>query len=340
MRQAGFITSLVLSALLTQATQSPIISITLGPDQIGLVKTAQGITTRIAFPEPVKEVICGDLYDPSSGRGAFVVQPSGSDAFVKPVTSKGASNLFVKTGQKSEHVYNFDLVIVSPEQAYRVVNVIKAAESRPRKLRSSQEIEQPTTGSDRKTADDELKAELERLRRQAIETLQTARQQAEKIVAEAETKANSMIARVAQIADEEAERRFVNALMLGLRELKIEQPRKEVKNIRIMLDPRVVTFGDKSYLRYRVQNMGGPSFTFSNVSLEAGTSGNMRAVASSIIQSKNENLISSGEAITGIIIFDANRIKPEEEITFYLRGEGGTEIARLLIRKEQPAKSN
>jgi vacuolar-type H+-ATPase subunit H len=337
-RQATIIAPLAISVLLAQAAQSPIVTITLGPDQIGLVKTAQGITTRIAFPEPVKEVVCGDLYDPGSGRGSFVVQPSGNDAFLKPVVSKGISNLFVKTGQKSENIYSFDLKIVSPDEAYRVVNVIRApeptnptaaSESRPRRLKSSQESEQPRAES-----------ELERMRQEAIETLQAARQQAEKIITEAEAKANSTISRSAQIAGEEAERRFVNALMLGLRELKVAQSRLEVKNIRIMLDPRVLTFGDKSYLRYRVQNMGGPDFVFSGVSLEAGDSASMRKIESTVVQNKSENLIKAGEAITGLIVFDANQIRPEDGVTFYLRGENGAEIARLVVRKSQPQKTH
>jgi len=58
---------------------------TLGPNQIGVVKSAQEITTRITFTQPVKEVICGDLYDNTSGTGSFVVQRSGKDIFLKPI---------------------------------------------------------------------------------------------------------------------------------------------------------------------------------------------------------------------------------------------------------------
>lgn len=113
--------------------QKPITTITLGPDQIGLVKTAQGITTRIAFPEKVAETICGDLYDPASGRGTFVVQNSGSDVFLKPVARRGVSNLFVKTGEGAkQRIYSFDLNVVSnAAQAHRLVNVVPAAPLQP-----------------------------------------------------------------------------------------------------------------------------------------------------------------------------------------------------------------
>lgn len=112
--------------------ETPIITITLGQDQIGSVKTAPGITTRLAFTEKVTDSICGDLYDPASGKGTFIVQNSGSDVFLKPIAAKGTSNLFVKTGEgSSQHIYSFDLTVVSSAQAHRVVNVIPAAPVQP-----------------------------------------------------------------------------------------------------------------------------------------------------------------------------------------------------------------
>lgn len=106
-----------------------IITIKLGPDQIGVVKTGERLSTRLSFREPIKEVICGDLYDPGSGTGSFVVQRIDSNVFIKPVVPKGFSNMFVKVGESGEHIYNFSLVIVPPEQAYLIVNVVDASES-------------------------------------------------------------------------------------------------------------------------------------------------------------------------------------------------------------------
>src|SRR6185295_6570731 len=77
--------------------QGTVTTIVLGPDQIGKVKTAQGISTRMTFPEPVTEIICGDLYDAASGKGLFVVQSSGDErqrgnsVYLKPVATKGVS---------------------------------------------------------------------------------------------------------------------------------------------------------------------------------------------------------------------------------------------------------
>src|SRR5215510_7278476 len=103
--------------------QLSIVKVTLGPDQIAMIKTAQGITTRVSFPDPVKEIICGDLYDPGTGKGGFVVQRSENDVFLKPIPSKAMTNLFVKTGERGEHIYNFDLIVGPMADAHRVINV-------------------------------------------------------------------------------------------------------------------------------------------------------------------------------------------------------------------------
>src|SRR5262249_38264414 len=111
--------------------QLAIVKVTLGPDQIATIKTAQGITTRVSFPEPVKEIICGDLYDPGTGKGGFVVQRSENDVFLKPIPSKAITNLFVKTGERGEHVYNFDLIVGPMLEAHRVVSVSLVPASPP-----------------------------------------------------------------------------------------------------------------------------------------------------------------------------------------------------------------
>jgi TonB family protein len=110
-------------------SSSRFINMRLAEDQIGTLKTAAKLSTRISFREPVKEIVCGDLYDPTSGTGSFVVQRIENDVFVKPVATKGESNLFVKAGERGEHTYNFALVIVSLEQAHTVVKVTFGIES-------------------------------------------------------------------------------------------------------------------------------------------------------------------------------------------------------------------
>lgn len=104
--------------------QSPVVTVTLDQDQIASVKTARGITTRLVFAERVQEIICGDLYDPATGVGTFVIQRVGNDVFLKPIVSEGVSNLFVKAGENSEVTYSFDLLIGSAQQAFRIVRVV------------------------------------------------------------------------------------------------------------------------------------------------------------------------------------------------------------------------
>src|SRR6185503_19834738 len=115
--------ALVLLVASPVKAQSMIITISVGQNQIGQIKTTQGITTRVTFPDTVRDIICGDLYVPATGKGSFGVQRIDNDVFLKPVVPKGLSNRFVKTGEKGEHTYSFDLLVVSLEQAHRVVNV-------------------------------------------------------------------------------------------------------------------------------------------------------------------------------------------------------------------------
>src|SRR5215813_9955158 len=126
-----FLAALVLASAVGVRAQSQIVTVTVGPNQIGQVKTTQGITTRMTFPEAVRDIICGDLYDPTTGKGSFVIQRIDNDVFLKPVVPKGLSNLFIKTGEKGEHTYSFDLLVVSLEQAHRVVNVSPASAAVP-----------------------------------------------------------------------------------------------------------------------------------------------------------------------------------------------------------------
>ena len=126
---AVLLISLPIASAQSPATRTPISTVTLGPDQIWIVKTAQKISTRISFSEPIKEIICGDLYDPASGTGSFVIQRIEKDIFVKPILTKGISNMFVKAGEKGEYMYNFSLLIVPHDQAHLIVNVKNATSS-------------------------------------------------------------------------------------------------------------------------------------------------------------------------------------------------------------------
>ncbi|HKP84694.1 MAG TPA: hypothetical protein VJZ26_01280 [Blastocatellia bacterium] len=349
---AVFLVSLAATSTIARAqspaTQSPVVTLQLGSDQIGLVRTALQITTRISFSEPVAEIICGDLYDGSSGKGTFVVQRSGTadkpgnDVFIKPVVSKGQSNMFVRTGD-GKHTYNFDLKIVPPEQAHRVVNVTDAAQTvqanSPEEKHGSSPASNPDPAADPpKPAPcpdaDRIKADAEQLGRQkADEIIRNARQQADRITGEAEAKLNEANRQVTDRAAHESDRRFMQALMLGLREFKINNPRATTKKkVILMLDPRILEFDDKAYLRYTIQNAGSEDFVFSGVSLEMGIGADAHPLTIQINQSKEENKLESGESLTGIIAFDPKQIGPKDRLALFVRGQDNAEITHVTIQ--------
>ncbi|MFP5265402.1 MAG: hypothetical protein ACLGJB_26245 [Blastocatellia bacterium] len=337
--------------------QSPITTIALGPDQIGVVKTAVGITTRVTFLEPVQEIICGDLYDPASGKGTFVVQRSGNDqkpgndVFIKPVAPKGLSNMFVKAGD-GRRTYNFDLKIVPVDQAHRVVNVTDAPTGQPAQPRDNQtgmttaspNTNQPPPNGEPRGAEDRAekpppdferqKAEAENQARQkADEIIRGARQQADRIIGEAEAKMLEADRHASSLADQLSEKRFMQALMLGLREAKISNSRAATKKkIIVMLDPSMLMFDDKAYLRYTIQNAGAEDFAFNSVSLETGDGKGVRQIEAEVNQSKPDNKLAPGESLTGVIAFDPRQVTPKDRLTLFVRGEDSAEIAHVTIQ--------
>lgn len=318
--------------------QSPVATLALSNDRIGEIKTAQGITTMIRFPEAVQEIICGDLYDEHTGKGTFVVQKSGTndrpgnEVFIKPVSSKGASNMFVKTDGK--HTYSFDLIIVATAQAHRMVNVtdLAAATSSsptaPAADPRDPDTEKPSPDFGR------LKAEAERQARQkAAEILRGAQQQADRKIAEADAKLAEAERLAPQRADQEIERRFMQALMLGLREAKVSNTRAIAKKAVITLDQRMLMFEDKAYLRYTIQNTGDKDFSFTAISLEVSEGKEVKPLTAVVNQSKPENLLAPGESLTGVIVFDPKQVGAKQRLTLFVRGEDSAELAHVTIQQ-------
>jgi hypothetical protein len=309
--------ALLSSLLVAQgaSAQSPITTLFLEADQIGLVKTGQGITTRISFPRPVSEIVCGDLYDPGSGKGSFVVQRSGNDVFLKPVVSKAYSNLFVKTGESGAHVYNFDLTVVSASEAHRVVNVTGPAAQPDAAIRGAED-----PGSI-----------LTKAQQQVDEMIASAKQQASRIVAEADQRAADSDREAASRAASELERRIVRALMLGLREARISAQHVIARGVAISFDKRLLTFDDKSYIRFTMQNTGDADFVFKSISLEKVTADKREVLPVEVNLTKSETALKPTETVTVILSFDARLIGERERLTLYIRGEGDTELARSVM---------
>ena len=323
--------SLLVLASTARAQQSLVTTLTLGPNQVGLVKTTPGITTRIAFSEPVKEIICGDLYDVNSGKGSFVVQRSDNDVFLKPVVSKGLSNLFVKTGERGENVYSLDLVIVPVAEAYRMVTITNQAAA-----------PQQSPTADQSTSETSAKA-IAAAQKQAEDILANARGQAGQIIAQAEKRAadsdrqavqrsTDLERKTAERMEQEVQRRFMRAMIQGVRDVKVNDSFVAQKRIEISLDPRLLTFDEKSYLRYTIKNNSDKEFAFSSLSLERSSGKEKKEIPAEINQGRVENRLKAGETIIGIIVFDSKLVTETDRLTLFVRGEGNIEIARLNIQ--------
>lgn len=316
--------------------QSPVTTITLGPDQIGVVKTAQGITTRITFTEPVQEIVCGDLYDAQTGKGTFVVQRSGSDnrpgndVFIKPIASKGKSNMFIKTGENGKYTFNFDLEVVTVQQAHRVVNVLLPV------------LPDPEGGNDKPPEPDlaAVNAEIERrkneierqARQDADEIIRKAQQQASRIISDAENRISEnerlSAARTRQLIED----RFIQALIPGLKEIKIEEARASSKRIVVSLDPRILIFDGTPFLRYSITNNGDTEFLFSAISVESGSSRDSQLLTIKLVQNKTQNRVSPGETVAGVVSFDSKHMVSRDRLSFVVRGDDGAEVVRISIQ--------
>jgi hypothetical protein len=318
--------------------QAPVATLALSTDRIGEIKTAQGITTMIRFPEAVQEIICGDLYDAGTGKGTFVVQRSGTnerpgnEVFIKPVSLKGASNMFVKTDGK--HTYSFDLTIVAMGQAHRMVNITDLAATTSSNPPASPPETRGTDPEKPPPDFERLKAEAEQqARTRAAEIIRTAQQQADRKIAEADARIQEAERLAPQRADQEIERRFMQALMLGLRETKVSNTRAIAKKVVITLDQRILLFDEKAYLRYTIQNTSDQDFAFTSLSLETNEGKEAKALTAVVNQSKPENLLTPGESLTGIIVFDPKQVSAKQRFTLFVRGEDSAELAHVTIQQ-------
>jgi vacuolar-type H+-ATPase subunit H len=322
----------MLASVLGAEAKAQITSITLGPEQIGTVKTAASITTKISFPEKVSSVICGDLYDGTSGKGTFVIQQSDNDVFIKPIAPKGQSNMFVKTSD-GKKTYNFDLVVVPFNQAHRVINVLDQKGGIPSPENP------PVTGNpaDKPNLTD---ADLEKRKTNIVQAAQTkadeiirkAREDAMRITNEAETRAAEVERQSSGRLPQEAERRFVQAMLGGIQRADVKSTRVEVKKIIITLDPNMYTFYGKAHLRYTIQNTGDKDFSFTAIVLEAGVIKAAQPIPVEVNQSKSENSLAPTENLSGVVIFDAKLIADKDRLVLSIRGEDNVEIAKLVIQ--------
>ncbi|MFY9574431.1 MAG: hypothetical protein WAV20_23775, partial [Blastocatellia bacterium] len=55
-------------------------------------------------------------------------------------------------------------------------------------------------------------------------------------------------------------------------------------------------------------------------------------IPAKVIQGRAENRLNPGEAMMGIIVFDPKELGAGDKLILYVRGEGNSEIARLIIQ--------
>jgi hypothetical protein len=325
----------MLASVLSTEARAQITSITLGPEQIGTVKTAASITTKISFPDKVTSVICGDLYDGQSGKGTFVIQQSDNDVFIKPIALKGQSNMFVKVGD-SKKTYNFDLLVVPFNQAHRVINVLDPRAETGSSANPAATNGNLTVGKEPCISEADLekrKAEIEQAAQlKADDLIRKARENATRIINEAETRAAETERQSSSRGPQEVERRFIQAMIGGVQRAEVKTTRAEIKKIVVMLDANMFTFDGKSYLRYTIQNAGDKDFVFTAIALEAGSLKATQPVPVELTQSKPENALAPTETLSGVIAFDAKLITAKDRIMLFVRGEANLEIARLIVQ--------
>jgi len=334
--------ALCLGSLLTGVSvlaQQLIVTVRLDANQIGQVRTAQGLTTRLTFPETVKEVICGDLYDPASGKGTFVVQRSDNDVFIKPITTKGASNLFVRTGDKVRRIYNFDLSIVTFDKANRVVNVENAdqaaqpASQQAAQPSSAQPVAQPAAIAIAPEPVKDKDEPVREARTQADEILRSARQQASRIVGEAQQSVDEMQRQAIADAPQQVQRKFIAALLGGLNTTRISNAHVVTqKKVTLRLDKEMYTFEGRTYMRYTLQNSGSEDFVYAELRLESGaTPAVQKAIAAEIIQNKPENKVAPGETVAGVLVFDRKLTTPKDKLVLSVQGKNDSTLTHIVV---------
>ena len=321
------------ASVLSAQAQAQITTVTLGQDAIATIRTSVGNTTRVVFPQVIDEIVCGDLYDEQTGKGTFVILKGENDFFIKPVVAKGQSNMFVKTGSRKK-TYNFKLEVVAANQAHFTVNVLD-----PQTGASSPENPpQPTNGTTTTPCITEAdlekrKGEMEQAAQlKADEIIRKAREDANRITNEAETRVANINRKAADAAPQETERRFIQALLAGVQKIPVAAPRATVKKIMVTLDPDIFIFDGKAYLRYTIHNMSDKDFLYSAVAIEAGAPKALQPIPVELTQSKPVNTLASTETLSGLIAFDAKLIAPKDKIVFLIRGEENLELVRLNIQ--------
>lgn len=301
----------------TGPTSSGIIFVDVTPDTITTLRTAQNLITRIAFPSDAKQAICGDLFDPATNTGSFVIDHNGTDVFIKPVTSKGQTNLFVKTDQAT---YNFDLVVVPAAQAYRVVNVNLPPFQKQiddQKAALSKEMEQTRA---------DLEAEYEQKYQDRVKQLEAqsatdVATETKKIRAEGDRRAADM-----------AQRRFVDGMLQGFTTVPLREKRGQSDQLEVAVDDVAYIFEGRLYVRMRVTNRGQKDVTYQEPKIIVQGPGQKdQTVATTLFTSRGDYKILAGQSVGIVAVFERPSLEKGERVVLFMRGDQKDRLLALRL---------
>jgi hypothetical protein len=298
---------------------NPIVFVDVTPDTITTLKTAQNLITRIAFPGEAKQAICGDLFDPATNTGSFVIDHNGSDVFIKPVTAKGQTNLFVKTDATT---YNFDLVVVPAPQAYRVVNINLPSYQKQiddQKAAAARELAQEKTDlenqMEQKLADRQRELEQQ-------EATDLANEQ-KKLRADADHRAADM-----------ATRRFVDGILQGFTTVSLHEHHGQSDQVDVAVDDDAYVFEGRLYVRFRMENRTEHELTYQEprVLIQGDKD---RPVTATFFTSRGDYKIPANQSAGVVAVFERPSLEKGERVILFVRGDAKDRFVMLRLI-EQP----
>lgn len=298
---------------------SGIIFVDVTPDSIVTIKTAQNVVTRVALPAEAKQAICGDVFDAASGTGTFVIDRSGNDVFIKPLATKGQTNLFIKT---EKEVYNFDLTVVTTAQAYRVVNVNLPPYERQiaeQKATAAREI-----ARDRAAMEAEISGKLaDRQRELELSNSDLLASERAKLRAETDRRATDL-----------AMRRVADGVMQGFTTVPLRDKRGQIDQLDVAVDDAAYVFEGRLYVRYRVTNRGTAEATYSEPKVYVRAGETDRAIVSSAISGRGDFKVPAGQTVSGVIVFERVTLERGERLLLVVRGPGEGRAVQLRLLEQ------
>ncbi|MCC6745272.1 MAG: TrbG/VirB9 family P-type conjugative transfer protein [Acidobacteria bacterium] len=298
---------------------SGIIFVDVTPDSIVTIKTAQNVVTRVALPAEAKQAICGDVFDAASGTGTFVIDRSGNDVFIKPLATKGQTNLFIKTERE---VYNFDLTVVTAAQAYRVVNVNLPPYERQiaeQKAAAARDI-----ARDRAAMESEMAGKLaDRKRELEQANEETLASERGKLRAETDRRSTDL-----------AMRRIADGVMQGFTTVAFREKRGQLDQLDVVVDDAGYVFEGRLYVKYRITNRGTGEATYADPKVYVRTGEEDRPVASVTISARGDFKVPAGQTVTGVVVFERITLERGERLLFVVRGQAEGRAVQLRLLEQ------